>query len=873
MRFINTLTIIVFIFSFFLGHSQSELIVGLKSELKEKSKSVSNVDFLRDYIKKELKEYTKEKRLNALEEIFALPEVQKDDDSKLYVGIQIAGDYAQLGKSDAAIDMYFRLLPIAEKNNDQVSMAIINTGMGTEYFFLKDYDEALIRFKNAYNINRKFRDSVEVAGSIHNIGTTYSRIGNIDSALYYLNLGLDYFTDLKDTSKIAQTLNNKGSLYHRQLGKTEEALSFFEEALRLHLLTSNRYEAGVSSINLGVIYYEMEDIDKGFYYLKKALENAKLLNNIPLLRLSLENITQMYEEQEQYDSAYFYQKEWIALNDTLNTTKQKSIIAELEQAYQQKQLEQDKEIAELKLEVMNKWIVITVLAIIILLILTFYFIYKKRVKEELESTKSKFYANLAHEFRTPVSLIKSPAQQILRNTKDRDIRERSEMIIKSADQLLELFNQLLDVSKLEAGKISITETHGDVVEFTHSLVEQTRPLAQERNIDLIINSDLSERFLRFDHSIYQKALMNLLTNAIKFSPEKGTVKIDLQESEEGFFRVDVADQGSGIDEKAKKRLFKRFNHSDGPNNPTGIGLGLALSKELMKIMGGDLVLSNTGKEGSVFTIKLKVKNKALIPSKLKKSDEDSISILLVDDHPDLLNHLRKELDSEFICYTASNGVEGLQKAIDLVPDVIISDVVMPEMDGVEMAKKIKENELTDHIPILLLTAKTSKEIKYSGLEAGAISYMTKPFDIEEIKHQLRSFLNWREKLEEKNSKIKQEDATLQKGLLDHSNSFVQKIIAMVLEHLDNDTFTIEELAASLHLSRAQVHRKVKATTGLSTSALVRNIRLEKGYQMLAENDELNVNEVAYSCGFTGPSYFTKSFNEYFGVKPSEIAKK
>lgn len=247
-------------------------------------------------------------------------------------------------------------------------MAILNTGMGNEYYYLKDYKKALFHFQNAYEINKKYRDSSEIAGSINNIGTTYSRIGEVDSALNYINLGLTYFTDLKDTSKLAQTLNNKGSLFHRQMDKTREALKFFEEALELHLLTSNPYEAGISYINLGVIYYELEEHERGFTYIKQALDNAKNLKNIPLLRLSLENITQMYEEQEQYDSAYYYQKEWIAFNDTLNASEQKSVIEDLEDAYKQKQLEQDKKIAELRVDVLNKWIVIAGLTIVLLLV-------------------------------------------------------------------------------------------------------------------------------------------------------------------------------------------------------------------------------------------------------------------------------------------------------------------------------------------------------------------------------------------------------------------------------------------------------------------------------------------------------------------------
>lgn len=871
IRYILFLIGVLFLFN---ASSQSKEITSLKHQLASNDSRVSSIELLKEFINEDLKGISSKNKVETLEKVFALSEIQNNTELKLFVGIKIAGLHSRMGQSDLSLAMYYELLPQAEKKDDFISLAIINTGMGSEYFFLKEYEKALTHFKHAYNINKKHRDSSEIAGSINNIGTTYSRIGEVDSALHYINLGIIYFSELKNTSKLAQTLNNKGSLYHRKLDKTKEALTFFEEALRLHLNASNHYEAGVSYINLGVIYYELEEHERGFTYIKKALNNAKKLKNIPLLRLSLQNITQMYEEQEQYDSAYHYQKEWIAFNDTLNASEQKSVIEDLEDAYKQKQLEQDKKIAELRVDVLNKWIVIAVLTIAVLLVLTLYFLYKKKAKEELESTKSKFYANLAHEFRTPVSLIKSPAQQILRNSKDKATQDRSAMIIKSADQLLELFNQLLDVSKLEAGKMSINETTCDVVDLTVSFIHQIEPLANEKNVDIIFHTEFDERFLLLDPTVYQKVFLNLLTNALKFSPEQGKITIHLSEEmneKDSFIKIEVADQGPGINEATLKRLFKRFNHSTAPNNPNGIGLGLALSKELMQIMGGDLTLKKTGQDGSIFKVKLKVKDSEVTLSDTADATHknDSITILLVDDHPALLNHLKQELGSHFNCHTAVNGKEGLEKAIELIPDVIISDIAMPEMDGLELAKSIKENELTEHIPMMLLTAKTAKEIKYSSLAAGVVSYMNKPFDIEEIKHQINSFLKWRTTLKEKYSVLK-DKASFQKGILNHSNSFVQKIIEIIEVHLSDEDFTIEQLTEELCLSRAQVHRKVKAITGISTSALVRNIRLEKALLLLQENNELNINEVAYACGFSSPSYFTKSFVDYFGKKPSEI---
>lgn len=864
-----TLVIVFLSINGFAQHELKETVTQLKAAIRKEVK----LEAFKKSTQNKLQGFTESERLEVLEKLYVESSSQNNAPFNLYLGLQIANSYSKLGRPDASIDTYFKLHPIAQAEGDVISQAMINTGIGTEYFFLKSYDKALPKFKSAYEINLEFRDSVEVAGSIHNIGTTYSRLGQKDSALYYLNLGLEYFRNLKDSSKMAQTYNNLGSFYHRNLKQTHKSLRYFEKALRLHLITGNDYEAGISYVNLGVIYYELNDMERGFAYLSAAINNAEKLKNIPLLRLSLENISQMYEEQEKFDSAYYYQKELIALNDTLNTSQQKSIISELEDEYRQKQLRQEKEIAELRLNVLNKWIVIAVLAIVILILLSLYFFYKKRTKEELERTKSQFFANLAHEFRTPIGLIKSPAQEMFRKTKDEQTRSRLATIIKSSDQLLGLFNQLLDVSKLQSRKMEVNETFGDVVDYTRSLVEQLKAGAEEKNIRIAFHSDKDSYYGVFDHEIFRKALFNLVSNAIKFSPSDTAVTIDLNipMSECGnFVQVDVTDQGSGVDTKLQKDLFQRFHYSKSKDNFQGMGLGLALSRELIQLSGGELKLVKTGGNGSVFAFRIPVKQKEHNVIQNAGDIKNKFSILLVDDHPDLLKHLQQELNEEYVCFTARNGQEGFDLAKKVLPDVIISDVIMPEMDGIEMAQSLKDDELTEHIPVLLLTARKSSQTKFRSLETGVVSYMTKPFDIQEIKYLLRSFMGWRARLKEKYSVATINEESKHSGILDHSNSFIQKIISIVEQHLDDDTFSVERLAEELFLSRAQVHRKVKATTGLTTSTLMRNVRLEKAIQMLKNDTELNINEVAYSCGFSAPSYFTKSFSAYFGIKPSEV---
>lgn len=235
LKFLRYILFLISVLFLFNASSQSKEIKTLRNKLEAKDSGISSIELLKEFFNEDLKGISSKNKVETLEKVFALSEIQNNEDLKLFVGIKIAGLHSRLGQSDLSLEMYYNLLPLAEKQDDFVSLAIINTGMGSEYFFLKEYEKALTHFKNAYNVNKKYRDSSEIAGSINNIGTTYSRIGEVDSALNYINLGLTYFTNLKDTSKIARTLNNKGSLYHRKMGKTREALVFFEEALRLQI--------------------------------------------------------------------------------------------------------------------------------------------------------------------------------------------------------------------------------------------------------------------------------------------------------------------------------------------------------------------------------------------------------------------------------------------------------------------------------------------------------------------------------------------------------------------------------------------------------------------------------------------------------------
>jgi YesN/AraC family two-component response regulator len=332
-------------------------------------------------------------------------------------------------------------------------------------------------------------------------------------------------------------------------------------------------------------------------------------------------------------------------------------------------------------------------------------------------------------------------------------------------------------------------------------------------------------------------------------------------------QVDVRDFGSGLSKNAINHLFSQYNSSDKSVDNPGTGLGLALSKELMQLIDGDLELIETSAQGTLFrlTVPLKEVKKH---SSMEEDNEALKKLLIVDDNEDILQFLNQELSSFFQCILARDGEEAFDLAKEVLPDIIISDVMMPKVTGIELAEKLKQELLTDHIPVLLLSAKTSAEQKNKGLKSGAVTYMTKPFDVEELKQTLFNYSTWIESLKAKYEVGDDQSSIDESALGNHQHPFIQKCVAIINDNIQNTEFSVNELADSLYLSRTQVHRKIKSLTGLSTTAIIRNIRLEYARDLIHSNNDMNVSEIAYESGFSSLSYFSKCYSVYFGIQPS-----
>ena len=511
---------------------------------------------------------------------------------------------------------------------------------------------------------------------------------------------------------------------------------------------------------------------------------------------------------------------------------------------------------------------------------------------EVDTMKSRLYTNITHEFRTPLTVI-SGMTDIMEGQPEK----AKELIRRNSKGLLRLVNQMLDLAKLESGHLKLELKQGDVVPYIQYLLESLQSYGESKSIHLEIQKESSQILMDFDAGKLESIILNLLSNAIKFSKQNGQVQLTLKEENSNLFII-VKDNGKGIPPDKQPFIFDRFYQVDDSQtrHGGGTGVGLTLTKNLVELMGGAIKVqspSDVG-EGTEFTVILPIHKNApfeipemtsslhvpVIPSeketqpKIKETLSPAVELpllLLIEDNRDVAIYIEACLKNRYTVEWAINGAIGIEKALEIIPDIIISDVMMPEKDGFEVCQTLKNEERTSHIPIVLLTAKADVESKLEGLGVGADAYLSKPFLKEELYIRLEKLVDLRKKLQALYSgkeflSITPEPVPI---TLSAEDIFLEKAANFIQEHLKDSEFGNKELSRQMTISESQLNRKIKALTGKTLSLFIRSIRLQKA-KVLLQTTDLNVSEIAYDVGFTDPAYFSRTFSKEFGVAPSSF---
>jgi signal transduction histidine kinase/AraC-like DNA-binding protein/streptogramin lyase/ActR/RegA family two-component response regulator len=517
--------------------------------------------------------------------------------------------------------------------------------------------------------------------------------------------------------------------------------------------------------------------------------------------------------------------------------------------------------------------------------------------KELDVFKSQLYDNFTHEFRTPLTIILALAEEIPRHHQKEEtglLFRAVEMIRRNGHRLLQIVNQILDLSKLDAGMLPVHLAQGDVIALLRYLAESHESLADSKGISLSFEAGLASLIMDYDEEKLGHIFSNLLSNAVKFTDEGGRVALRVaaeQDAGQPKLLIEVHDTGIGIPPEQLPHIFERFYQVDpgsgrhGLRREGGTGIGLALAKELTELLGGSIAAESTVGAGSCFRVRLPIANEAplkqmgerLVPAHTPAVAIRTIaaplpakglpSLLIVEDSPDIITYLRSCLEDQYDIITAPNGRLGTAKAIEAVPDIIISDVMMPEMDGFELSETLKNDPRTSHIPIILLTARASAADRIAGLKRGADAYLPKPFSKEELMVRLEKLIELRAKLRERYAGLVPAGGG-DEPALQMEDQFLAQARQAVLGRLGDASFSVPDFCRSLGVSRTQLHNKLTALTGRSATAFIRLLRLQHARTLLHDT-QLNIAEIAYTVGFNDPSYFTQCFHQEFGKSPSE----
>jgi signal transduction histidine kinase/ligand-binding sensor domain-containing protein/DNA-binding response OmpR family regulator len=515
---------------------------------------------------------------------------------------------------------------------------------------------------------------------------------------------------------------------------------------------------------------------------------------------------------------------------------------------------------------------------------------------ELDMMKIKFFTNVSHEFRTPLTLMLTPLENLLRNIQaDHTVHKQLSLVHRNAKRLLNLVTQILDFKKLEVEQTAFRPERGDIVHFVREIAHTFSDLSEHKHIRYQFESEVTSYYADFDQDKLSKIMYNLLSNAFKFTLENGQVTVRLRiinrELDEAHLEIEVADSGIGIPPEAQEKIFERFYQHTLPDHliNQGSGIGLAIAVEFVKMHGGTIDLSSAEGEGSTFKVTLPLRQ-SVSPATLADIPEPEVEqnaeielemltekpgrerpvLLLVEDNEEFRSYLKEVLQPDYRILEAPNGKLGLDITLDSIPDLIVSDMMMPEMDGIELCRIIKSDRRISHIPIILLTARAEEEQQLQGYQTGADAYITKPFRLDILQVRIKNLIRQREQLQrhiQQHVQISPSEVAIRS--LDEE--FINKAVRTVEQNLVNADYTVEELSEEMSMSRVYLYKKILSLTGKTPVEFIRIIRLKRGAGLL-EKSQFTVSEIAYQIGFNNPKYFAKLFKDEYKMLPTEYRK-
>lgn len=816
-----------------------------------------------------------------------------------YIGL--GNILSQQGEYTKAMKYYTMASERFRESDDLSGYRVAISNIGYIQRSLENYDSAIDYFKKSDSISRILEDIHGTAGAYYNLSVIYKNTGKLDSALLYNTKGRELYEKLGQLKRVSYCYFTLGEI-HRKKEDFPEALKAYQESLELSRDIDDSVQIGYSSMAVADMYDALRNSKQSISYLdnaKKVAENMQL----EILAMDVhERLAERMARSGDLRGAYENLQRFIVLKDSLYTREKRELGSEIEAKYQNEQ--QSKEIALLASEKELQALQLSkrqnerngIIAIATFMLLLAGLLYNQyRIKQkankelqELDKLKSNFFANISHEFRTPLTLIKGPIERLEQNPEEKLERGEVKMIRRNTNQVLRLVNQLLDLSRIDEGKLQLKSTEGDVFKCLRTSAASFSSHAAQRKMDYRIEVPSETLWADFDRDKLEKVVYNLLSNAFKFSEDGELVAFEASFSDDEL-SLQVSDSGRGISEDQLPFIFDRFYQTDTSitKDREGSGIGLSLSKDLVELMDGTITVYSEEGKGTYFTVKIPVE-KIKAPQSISENATNEVTndlelretfelpqkdvrdlpeILLIEDNDDMRHYIKSQLLNRYRVIDAKNGELGHKKALSNLPDLIITDLMMPKIDGIELCKRLKTSIETSHIPIIMLTARAGTENKIEGLETGADDYLTKPFDSIELEVRVRNLIDQRRRLREHYRESAHTIFPEKITTTSLDRKFLQQVLNLLEKEYPNANFGVPQMQQSLAMSKTQLHRKLKALTNESPGELLRNFRLKRAAQLLAQKAD-TVTQIAYQVGFNNLSYFAKCFKALYGISPS-----
>ncbi len=818
---------------------------------------------------------------------------------KLYRQSYLASKFQEFGQGNVSVKLFDKMKTTADsltalKGSTHYTLVWCHYRMGLFNYSQNDMEKAEEHYRKAVELNKPLKDRQLDFQIYRNLGLLRTYIGEYDGAKEAYNKADSLLEFISVSGAAEYGFYYTKAFLHSGLGEHEIANDYYRRVID-SLQFFRKTVQHSAQIAYGSTFCNMGEVDRCVRYFEKLRPTMEKDSTAATMLAFSEKYSEAlmlagrYEEGKDWfvkSRGYYYIIQEARRNDEVQEWQTKYETKEKEGKIQL--LEQEKTITQTRL------MVISLIGLFGIGILSF-FIYRNRSKRkqlalqleldrQLAENRDRLFSSITHDIRTPLALMLAPLERAESNVVDPSTRSDIQLARRNGKRLMELFNQILDWNKTEAKAMKLNPQVGQL-EFTFkSLGERYEQQAIEKGVIYTQKIKMPKGQFLLDYDKLDKILSNLVGNAIKFcDPGQGvTLDADFEKKDSKYsLALEVSDQGPGIAADEQKGLFERYVQGTQGKLKGGTGIGLALVKELVEMMGGDIDLQSEIGKGATFKVNIPIEMIDEVPVSVLSNQEDSTGlaansnsdktlILVVEDEPELLEFLRSALSSEYDVEIANSTSTGLNIAINQIPEIIISDWTLPDHNGGWLCQEISKNELTAHIPVMILTAHNSDTNQKQAFDSGAVAWMNKPFRIDTLKRQLKTILMQQQRAQNlwKNATVPENVTDKQIEQVETVDPFMQKVFKVIEENYMDEKFSVEKMAEALFLSRVQLFRKIKSITGSSASKMINEFRLKKARTLLQESGK-SVSEVTFLVGFADPSYFGKAYKQYFSVSPSQ----